>query len=178
MVAEKTLNLRRQGTRITHRDERFLGEVGNADFLAIREGVSLSYDEQQWFSQEWFNRETRVFDRECHHGEVELTLDHRPHQGVPEVFPGVDQEVRVFGPTLCDQGRHQIRHNRRDRTDGDAPVEGRMIAQFLGRIFYFEQNPASAFNKGRTRFGENCLPPQTMKQFMPNLALKIYNLLA
>jgi hypothetical protein len=53
-----------------------------------------------------------------------------------------------------------------------------MIAQFLGRIFYFEQNPAGAINKGRTRFGENCLPPQTMKQFMPNLALKIYNLLA
>lgn len=84
--------------------------------------MSLPYHEQQWFSQEGFNREARVFDREGHHREVELTLDHRPHQGMPEVFPGVDQQVGVFGPTLCDQGRDQIRHNRRDRTDGNTPV--------------------------------------------------------
>jgi hypothetical protein len=52
-----------------------------------------------------------------------------------------------------------------------------MVAQFLRRVFHFEQNPAGAIDKGRTRFSENCLPPQTMKQFVPNLALKIYNLL-
>ncbi|HVU34059.1 MAG TPA: hypothetical protein VHE61_11530 [Opitutaceae bacterium] len=53
-----------------------------------------------------------------------------------------------------------------------------MVAELLGRVLDFEENPASAFQEGGARFRQDGLASEPVEKFVADLTLKIQNLLA
>ena len=153
VVAEERADLGRERAGFAHRDEGLIGEVGEVDRAAAGERVALADDEQQRLGQQRLNGQPGFLDGQCDDCEIELALDDIPDAVAAETLPDVDEQVGVFHAAALDEGGDEVGGHGRDGPDGDAAVEGGMVAQFLGGVLDLEEDPPGAVEEGRAGFG-------------------------
>ena len=147
------------------------------DALLRRQWMAFGHDEDKGFLPKHFDLDSRIGDRKRNKGQIQLSIDHLPHQGCLKILPDIDLKIWKALSTAGDQrGKHE-RCESRDGTDRDLPFQGWVIRKFLGSVLHLKQDAAGSFKKHSPCLREDGLASQSMEKLMAEFLFKLYYLL-